>query len=97
MASRTQPSYRIAFGLATVVVAAIGARAVYQRFSNDFTPPPAPTQVAKLVAKLNPTAECDPFRAKLLVQAEANPNAGATQYAIAETWQGASRAGCIAK
>ena len=95
MASNIRLSHRIVFGLASVVVAAIAARAVYQRFTDDFSPPTASTQVEKLVAKLNGRAECDPFRAKLQAQAGASPAAGATQYAIAETWQAANRAGCI--
>ncbi len=78
------------------MVAAIVARGAYQRFAGDMTPAPAPTQVEKLVARLDPRTECDRFRAKLLAQSGASPTAGATQYAIAEAWQAASRAGCIA-
>ena len=97
MASSSHFPYRIPFGMAVIVTAAIGVRAVYLRFAEELTPPPEPTQVEKLVAKLALRAECDPYLAKLLAQAGASPTAGAAQYAIAETWMGASRAGCIAK
>lgn len=95
MASKNQLPYRFAAVVTAVVVTAITARAAYQRFAEESTPPPAPTQVEKLVGRLDPRAECDRFRAKLLAQAGASPTAGSTQYAIADAWQAASRAGCI--
>lgn len=97
MASRVPAPYRIAVGLATAAVVAIGTRTVYLRFADGMTPPAEPTQVEKLVAKTDTRAECGSFRAKLQAQEGASPAAGSTQYAIAEAWQSASQAGCIAK
>lgn len=97
MVSSSHVPQRIAVAITVLVVAVIGARAAHQQFAEDFTLPPEPTQLEKLVAKLAPRAECDSYRAKLLAQAGASPTSGATQYAIAEAWAGASRAGCIAR
>lgn len=49
------------------------------------------------MAKIDSRAECGSFRAKLQAQEGASSAAGSTQYAIAEAWQSASQAGCIAK
>jgi len=45
MASNIRFSYRIVFGLVSVIVAAIAARAAYKRFTDDLSPPTASTQV----------------------------------------------------
>lgn len=85
MAPKIALPYRVAIAVATVVAVAIGARGAYQRFAQEMTPQPAPTQVEKLVARLDARAECDRFRAKLLVQANGTPTSGATQYSAVLT------------
>ncbi|SPK77202.1 protein of unknown function (plasmid) [Cupriavidus taiwanensis] len=68
LATKIAFRYRVAIAVGTVMVGAIVAPAVYQRFAQDMTP----TQVEKLVARLDPRVECDRFRAKLLAQSEAS-------------------------
>ncbi|MGD7190444.1 hypothetical protein ACQCRI_19650 [Ralstonia pseudosolanacearum] len=93
----SKPLIPLAFGVTAVVVSGIGAWTVYQQFADHLTSQNASTQVERLVAKLAPRAECEPFRIKLLAQAQANPAAGSTQYAIADAWAGAGRVGCVAR